>query len=239
MLRRKLLASAPAFSLTGLPAVLTACSQREEPRDAPSVGLAESLPPFSEEQLHRKLDALEAAVRSKAWGKGLRLLPGLSESDVRSATSWFPAELPRELLALYAWRNGNDDESGHAASGAARLRFRDCEFISLAQAELEYRSMMESYGVHGDPEIAVEHCFPFAAFDGGWLVLPCGRQNLTPRLPLPVVSIFQGISVFFYTVESMVDTATAWEQAREGQFDALKSEMEIWTTYNPGIFGRR
>ena len=101
--------------------------------------------------------------------------------------------------------------------------------------------MMASYGTFPDFYELLASSFPFAAFNGGWLVLPCKRQTLDKRLQRPVISVFQGIDVYFYSLQLMVDTCVDWvshplydPKEAAGFPEAL--EMEIWRRHNPGIF---
>lgn len=88
-------------------------------------------------------------------------------------------------------------------------------------------------------EELLEHSFPFAAFNGAWLVLPCKGQNLDRRLARPVISVLEGIDVHFYSLQLMVDTCVEWmSHPQYDPHDHLPEdvEMEIWRRHNPGIF---
>ena len=193
--------------------------------------------PFSRARLHAQLDALQAAFETKGHQVSASLLPALQEPELRARCSWFPEPLPEELLALYAWRGG---QAKDAWDEPFPFWFRDCAFVSPERAAQEYASMMASYGQFADVKGLLASCFPFAAFNGGWLVLPCKRQTLDKRLERPVISVFQGIDVHFHSLQLMVDTCVDW--VSHPQYDTQDAalpeplEMEIWRRHNPGIF---
>ena len=75
------------------------------------------------------------------------------------------------------------------------------------------------------------------ALMGDVAVVVCGRQRLTDRHPHPIVVFFQGIEVYFYTAEAMIDTCTEGaEQPSYRMYDEAPIELEIWDRHNPGIF---
>lgn len=191
--------------------------------------------PFSSQRLHDKLEALRRAFEEKGMTVSDTLLPGLSEPEIRSACDWFPASLPEELIALYAWRNGQQES---AARNAFPFWFRDCAFIPLATAKTEYASMMSTYGAHPSDAPLLKNSFPFAAFNGGWLLLPCAPQALEPRLARPIIFVMQDISIHFYSIELMVDTQTEWVSHPSYHAPGLSEadEMQIWRRHNPGIY---
>lgn len=105
--------------------------------------------------------------------------------------------------------------------------------------------MMQSYGVgnsRASEGIELRTSFPFASFNGGWYVLPCAGHDLDARHLLPVVSVFQGIGIHFFSLEAMLDTCAEWALASSCGANGLElseqSEMTIWQRHNPGLFGR-
>lgn len=194
--------------------------------------------PFSPARLHANLDRLVGAFEQKGMPVSGGLLPPVPEDALRKACGWFPAELPLELVALYGWRGGR-------VSGAREtefpLLFRDCAFASVETARAEYANIMASYGANPTDHALLKYSFPFAEFNGGWLVFPCKGQSLDSRLKAPVVSVFQGIDVWFYSIERMVLTCLDWvshEKYVRHSHLPQKEEMEIWRNHNPGIFQR-
>ena len=190
---------------------------------------------FSAERLRERLDLLRLAYEAKGQHVTRDLLPPLSSEEVQAQCKWFPVELPEELLGLYSWRNG---QLRHESEAYRPFDFRDCAFLSLQDAKGEYDVMMRTYG--SDPVDAplLQGCFPIAAFEQAWLVLPCREQHLDRRFKRPIISVFQGISVYFCSVESMVNTAVEWVSSpkyHEGQLPK-EEEMKIWKRNNPGVF---
>lgn len=230
MKRRTLLSSLtilPATSLLGL----TGCGDKRSAR-------LQSLPAiasFSRERLHARLEELRLAYETKGFHVTDSLLPGLSEQEVRAQCSWFPAPLPEELIALYGWHNGQRQPVGENESP---FWFRDCIFSTLADAKAEYASMMSGYGVNPADGPLVRIAFPFAAYEGGWLVMPCAEQTVEPRLPRPIINVMEGIAVHYYSIELMVETAIEWvsHPAYDGHGLPQDEEMRIWRKHNPGIF---
>ena len=186
--------------------------------------------------IHQLLEELRATFERKGKSVTSTLLPHISEANLAAQCRWFPAALPEEILALYTWRGGQQlsDEN------AEPFWFRDVIFIAPDAAEREYRSMMETYGkLMPASSIGVElsRCFPFAAFNGGWYVFPCGGQALNLEFPRPIVSVFQGVDVYYHSLASMLKTCVAWvDDPAYGSKSWEDVEMEIWRRFNPGVF---
>lgn len=193
------------------------------------------MPPFSSAALHQKLDALASAYAAKNPKTVQHLQPALSESRIRESTAWFPRPLPPEIVSLYQWRNGYPELQD---SDAIPFMFRDYTFLPLENVQREYESMNDTYGRNPQDSELLAAAFPFAALGGGWLVVSASKQSLMPALERPVISVFQGVSVFFYSVEKMVETCTEWLAHPKHSGYALppKIEMELWRKVNPGIF---
>lgn len=186
-------------------------------------------------------DSLVEAYRTRGEDLESALLPGLSQREIESRTRWFPAALPQSLLELYTWRNGQPDDAWNTDKV---LWFRDMQFASLERAEAEYRSMMDSYGVGNSRQlegIELRTSFPFASFNGGWYVVPCQGHDLKPSYPFPVVNVFQGIDIYFHSVERMLETCIEWRLASVRLDDSWelseRKEREIWRRHNPGVLG--
>lgn len=232
--RRAFLSVLTSPLLAGAAGALTGCSERKPPSPAAPV----VLPPFSAEAFHAGLDKLEAAFAARNPKIRESLPPGLIEAQVREAAAWFPHELPPEVVALYAWRNGFVEAPD---SQDPPFRFRDYVFLPLGDARQEYESMVGTYGAAA-PEIKplLASSFPIGSNGGGWLVVPAQTQTLRPDLSRPVISVFQGLSVFFYSVQTMVETCAAWvsHPRNDGFGLPTEVEMEVWQRYNPGVFER-
>ena len=230
-MRRRSAIGATLIPLTAATFALPACIDRNpSPKLEPP-----SLPPFSPNSLHAQLDSLLSAYDAKSPKTQQYLLPGLTEAQILEQTTWFPKPLPNEVTSLYRWRNGflspKDTDVLH-------FMFRDYTFLPLKDVEREYRSMNETYGRNPTDTDLLASSFPFAALGGGWLVVAAGNQSLAPSLERPVISVFQGVSVFFYSVEKMAETCTAWlsHPKHNGISIPPKQELEVWRQVNPGIF---
>ncbi len=138
-----------------------------------------SFRPFDGERLREKLETLRTAFEAKGHPVSANLLPPVEEQDLRRRCAWFPAELPDELVALYAWHEGQADDD--AWDEGAPFWFGDHGFSNLQIAQRSYVEMMESYGLEPELKPLLEHSFPLAAFEGAWLVLPCRQQQLLKR----------------------------------------------------------
>ena len=187
-----------------------------------------------------RLDKLLAAFEAKGCNIASSLQPGLSHAELSARTQWFPANLPPELFELYAWRNGQANDPWNEEFP---FWFRDRGFASVEIAKFEYESMMATYGVDCDPEvdgIDLATAFPFAAFNGGWYVLPCSGQSLDTVHEKPVISVLQGINIHFYSLQSMLDICIECVAHPRYEVDEAdlpeKVEREIWRHHNPGIF---
>ena len=231
MNRRRFSASLGVLSIMGAPTVVLGGSSSDKE--------ALQVRSFSSERLHQSLNLLQAAYEAKVLQVSQSLLPPLTEGELRERCAWFPAQLPTELVSLYSWHNGQ----GHGASDEKYpFWFRDCSFISVDQARAEYKSIMQSYGrpEYRVPEIDLRTCFPFAAFNGGWYVFPCKGQRYDSRLNSPIISVFQGVGIHYYSIEQMVETCVDWVRqpsyGGEKNTPDEKESMAIWKKHNPGIF---
>ena len=195
-------------------------------------------------EIQTKCELLLAAYRAKGRDPSSDLLPPASHAELLEVSAWFPAALPDPLLELYSWHNGQPKDAWDTEPERI-FWFRDMQFTSLERAALEYRSLMESYGAddywNEAKGVSLRSCFPFAAFNGGWYVVPCAGQRLDPRHSLPVISVFQGVDIHFYSLSQMLDTCIEWREAstwndRELWYLDEADENRIWRKHNPGIF---
>ncbi|WP_020407477.1 hypothetical protein [Hahella ganghwensis] len=227
--RRMLLRSAAA--ITGL-GVLGGCS--DEKTSKPALGI--TVPPFSADHLHLLLERLLAAYESKGFWVSETLLPPLTDAEIREQCHWFPGNLSPEIISLYQWRGGQENE---AWEEDYPFWFRDNTFTSLARAEQEYKSMMASYGQIAENHDLLNASFPIAAFNGAWYVIPTGKHAFDSSLPRPVISVHEGVEVHFYSIETMVATCVDWVSHPEYSIDGTlprEVELSIWKQHNPGIF---
>ncbi len=194
------------------------------------------VPEFSPTRLHAALDRLLAAYESKGMRVSETLSPPIPEDELRSACDWFPGELPPEIVALYGWRGGHEEV---AWGSKAPFLFRDNSFCNIERARRAYDSMMSSYGSYSSDGRWLKYSFPFAEFDGAQYVLPARGHPFNASLKSPVISVFEGIDVYFYSLEKMVNTCIDWVSHPEYSEDYSlpeKVEMDTWRKHNPGIF---
>ena len=228
--------------------VVTACGKDEPtPMNVDLSGLPirySHIPALSGEPpdvglIHRLLDTLRNAYESIGENVTSTLQPSIGELRLRERCHWFPGPIPSEIFALYSWRGGQEPET---EEGAAPFWFRDVFFITPERAEREYKSMMSSYGSMlrpGTIGVDLEYCFPFAAFSGGWYVFPTRGQAIDPHHPRAIISVLQGVDVFFHSLELMLKTCIEWVEdpdykPRSKNWGDL--EMKAWEKYNPGVF---
>lgn len=235
--RRTFLASA-----IGLPGLFAACGAREEQQLPVLYPSIPPLPPadVSHARLHALLEELRTAYEARSLHVSATLLPGLTREEILARCGWFPSPLPEELIALYTWHNGQEQGVWEEEYP---FWFRDMGFSRLELAKEEYAMMAGSYGSEPlQPSldgVDLQHCFPFAAFNGGWYVFPCKGQALSREHPRPIIAVFEGIDVYFHSFESMLRTCIDWvRHPAYGKGSSLPEgiEMEIWRRHNPGIF---
>lgn len=137
-------------------------------------------------------------------------------------------------MALYGWRGG---QAGVPWEEPFPFWFRDCAFASPERAREAYELLTKSWGWNPGHRRLFAAAFPFAEFDGAWLVLPCGDEGFA-GFARPVVSIHEEIAVWFYSISAMVDTCADWVAQPAWSEGGLprEIELEIWRRHNPGIF---
>ena len=150
------------------------------------------------------------------------LRPGLSREAAHALVAKLPFAFPEELHRLYAWHDGTVTKS----------LFRDARFLPLAEAIAEIATIEKSYGI--------ANVMPFASYEGQWYVVPAKpwtqteRERIVPgRFELPVVEIFEGVTVHFHSLAHMIRTQTAWLERDARTHD---QELAVWREINPGLF---
>ena len=196
-----------------------------------------------EMQTSKSIPVLLEELREAYENVGRRVTASLCapipEAELRERCSWFPHELPKEIIALYGWRGGQDSSQANHDSA---FFFRDVVFITPERAKVEYESMISTYGVDSTLKkdgVEIGTCFPFASYIGSWYVFPCGAQSIRPEHPGAVVNVFQGFSLLYYSVSSMLETCIGWTQDpgfTEQNWRWQHVEQDIWEKHNPGIF---
>lgn len=188
--------------------------------------------------LSTKLDTLLANFQAKGFDPASNLNPGLSAAELDHYESKFGFQFPLEVRELYAWRNGScnlDAEPEHL------LMFRDMAFLSLDHA-LDARAIIEqfcsAFAQFGNPTpFAANSVLPIAGLEGQYYVVPCRDHTCRSKGPHPVVAIGEDLGVYFYSIESMLDTCNAWVSDSQYTLETLEPEDEIkaWERFNPGF----
>ncbi len=65
------------------------------------------------------------------------------------------------------------------------------------------------------------------------------RPHIQVILKAPIISMLQGVDIYFFLMGSMVDTCIDWvshEAYDEDHTLPQEIEMSIWRKHNPGIF---
>lgn len=189
------------------------------------------------------LDELRLAFLERRCKVDRFLQPGLARDEIRDKIRPLGFTPSETLVELYAWRNGQSTDADVAAGA---LRFRDDVFIDLDSALREYAVIQEYFSPEPDAlpiGFDLRQAFPFAAFMGSWHVVVCGRHSLASAFPDPVVNVFQGITPFFHSIETMLRTCVDWVRhpawtVESGLGLSEDVELEIWRRHNPGIFER-
>jgi len=219
-----------AKAVTGGAALVALASCK--PRAVPPA----ALPAFSAARFQSRLEALRLAYEARQEHVSATLQPGLAEAALRERCAWFPSRLPDEVVALYAWHDG---QPSPPEEEPYPFLFRDCGFTSIRNAEKDYRMIMASYGTQPGLHELLKHSFPFAAFDAGYLVLTCGGRFPGSPFEHTVVSVFQNVMPMFYSMESMVETCIEWVGDTGSlaglPFIGKALEDEVLERHNPGI----
>jgi len=176
-----------------------------------------------------KLDNMLNSVRKKVPDIEKHFFPGLSKTEIVEMTNQLPFAFPPELIELYTWRNGTRNIWMDTAEPL--FLFRDHSFLPLDKAIEERDPIVRYYGV--------TNVFPFASHQGSYLVLPSESFSYDKRFERPVVSIFQGIDLFFFSFSIMLDTIIEWFERgvhTPYKFESIdeKLENEVWNKHNPG-----
>lgn len=199
----------------------------------------EPLPEFSSARLHGLLDELLSVYEAKGQPVSQTLLPPLTEAEIRAQCTWFPGEINAEIISLYTWRGGSSVETWDAEFP---FWFRDNVFCSLETAALQYSQMMECYSNFPGCKEMIKYAFPIAEFNGGRYVIPTRGHPFHESLHAPIVSVCDGVDVYYYSLEKMVETCIDWAQQKgtkiKEDFFILDQalEMKIWLKHNPNLF---
>jgi hypothetical protein len=176
---------------------------------------------------------LVTAYEAKGQAVSQTLKPGISETEYARAIGFALQEIPPSVLKLYQWRNGCADEDAESL-----FLFRDNCFISVDRGREELSLIRKFYSADDEDRFDLNRVIPIAAFEGSVFAVVTGKHSFGPGFEYPVVSIFEGIDLFFSSIEAMLQTCIAWVAHPDWDpYDALPSdvELEIWQRLNPGV----
>ena len=184
--------------------------------------------------IHQLLERYIGAIKAKGYPIDKYLNPGLTRAQIAKQLLELPFTPPEEIFQLYQWHDGVNEACQVSL-------FRDHQFLSIEQAKEEYETLCTYYvGERIDYGVDLSKCFPFAGFEGSIYVLPAESQTLKPELESPVISVFEGVDVYFRDLSTTIETCIAWYVEGVYQVDDYsvdeKRELEIWKRLNPGIF---
>lgn len=186
--------------------------------------------PSMSSSLAERLEVLADAYTLRGYDVRPNLLPGATSAELHEVESALGVVLPASYRELYGWSAGVIDDLGTVP----RLRFRDESLLALSRVVEERDRLLDVYD--WSESLDGRAVAPFASYQGSILVVACGPQGLTSVVPHPVISYFQGIDLYYDSIESMVETCIAWvSQVGWAPFDAAPEEMEIWRRFNAAV----
>jgi len=170
-----------------------------------------------------KLAELEKTMAAHGYDPKASFRPGLTRAEIDRRTKGLPFRLPEELYRLYEWHDGSPE---------GPLIFRDHRLSPLEEG-IRNGAFLRRYE---EPP-----AFPFADFEGSFLLVPVAGYGAHASLERPVIHLHESRDVYFYSVPLMLDTAIDW--IREGVLGPggehapdERKELEIWRRHNPGVF---
>lgn len=180
--------------------------------------------------LAERLEVLADAYAAHGYDVRPNLLPGATAAELDAVESALGVVLPASYRALYGWSAGVVDSSGTTPC----LRFRDEALLPLARVVAERELLLDTYGWFED--VDGRTVAPLAFYQGSILVVACRPQQMTSSVPHPVISFFQGIDVYYDSIEAMVETTISWvAQPGWRPYEAAPNEMEIWRRRNVAV----
>lgn len=181
-------------------------------------------------RLAERLDVLADAYAAHGVDPRPNLLPGASATVIDDVESALGVRFPAAYRELYSWSAGTVDELG----AGPYLRFRDMHLLPLTRVLEERQSLVEVYGWFEDLDLTT--VAPLATFMGSTLAVACGPQRLTAVVEHPVIGVFHDISVYFDSIEAMVETSIAWvSQPGWLPHTLVPHEMGIWRSNNRAV----
>ena len=193
-------------------------------------------------QIQSRLERLADAFERHGIAVRGSLLPGASDAELDVVEAELGVVLPQAYRALYTWSAGCSDPEGEAP-----FLFRDNAFLELNEVVQRRQELVEAYqeqtypgdvGAFGMNGVDLTTTAPFAETEGAVYVVACGPHTLASASQNPVISVFEGIDVYFNSIESMLDTCIEWvEQEGYDRYSLAPDEKGPWLRHNPGVFG--
>lgn len=180
--------------------------------------------------LAARLDVLADAFGHHGYDVRSNLQPGATPDELAALEARLDVPLPSAYRDLYSWSAGTVDEWGTAP----RLRFRDEVLLPLSRVHEERDALAAVYDWFDGVDFRT--LAPLATYEGSTLAVACGPQGLTSLAEHPVICFFQGIDVYYDSIESMVETTIAWvSQPNWAPYAQAPHEIEIWRQHNRAI----
>jgi hypothetical protein len=181
--------------------------------------------------LAARLGVLADAYEQHGYAVRSNLLPGATAAEIAEVESALGVILPPAYRQLYGWSAGTADEWGTGPC----LWFRDMYLLPLSRVVEERGHQLEVYGELFDA-IDFRTVAPLATNQGSTLAVACSPQQLTSLVEHPVICTFHELSVYFDSIERMVETQIAWvSQATWEPYMPVPHELDIWTTHNRAV----
>lgn len=178
-----------------------------------------------------RLEALADAYEQHGYGVRGNLLPGATTAEIDNVESALGVTLPSAYRQLYGWSAGTADDSGNTPC----LQFRDMHLLPLARVVEERDQQVNVYGGIFD-DVDLNTVAPLATYQGSTLAVACREQRLSSLVEHPVICTFHDLSVYFDSIESMVETAIAWvSQPSWEPYATIPDELEIWRAHNRAV----
>lgn len=123
------------------------------------------------------------------------------------------------------------------------LRFRDNNFVEVSRSLREYAAIQQYVDAGFDFGFDLRDASPFAAFMGASYAVICGEHRLASPDAHPVVSFYQGVDLFFHSLEAMLATCIEWVRPSNsrsgyattpGSSDAKRADGPTVTTSTRG-----
>jgi hypothetical protein len=186
------------------------------------------------------LEELREAYLQKGVNVDQYLLPGLSREEIVTKLRPLNIPIPEDLIQLYSWRNGQVENADWELDS---LRFRDTTFINLDAAVKQYDDFRTAYGegcTFENTGFDMDLAIPISYQDAAWYVMVCGPHKFPIPHPHPIVYIYYGMRLKFFSMETMlrscIDKIHQSTVLEDVTLDiSIREWDEIWEHHNPGI----